>query len=159
MNLSFSRHSLSRKLSSGRIALSHTIHIFCIWQCHVAYEMWLFLTPIYGMQYLTTLCNVSSPPVQSLLSDPNPASPANAEASQLYERDRGYVRRLQVMICLTNTLRWAEYCPCLCAYLYFAVTKWLSHLYDYAAIMYLLLIIHRMILLMMQSLTVNGNCT
>ena len=30
------------------------------------------------------------PIVQSLLSDPNPASPANAEASQLYERDRGY---------------------------------------------------------------------
>lgn len=29
--------------------------------------------------------------VQSLLSDPNPASPANSEASQLYERDRGYV--------------------------------------------------------------------
>ena len=26
--------------------------------------------------------------IQSLLSDPNPASPANAEASQLYEKDR-----------------------------------------------------------------------
>jgi hypothetical protein len=39
----------------------------------------------FGLLFLFSL-------VQSLLSDPNPASPANAEASQLYERDRGYVR-------------------------------------------------------------------
>ena len=37
--------------------------------------------------------------VQSLLSDPNPASPANAEASQLYERDRReYNKRVRVVV-------------------------------------------------------------
>jgi len=38
-------------------------------------------------------------PVQSLLSDPNPASPANAEASQLYERDRReYNKRVRAVV-------------------------------------------------------------
>lgn len=38
-------------------------------------------SPIYDVAAILTS-------IQSLLSDPNPASPANAEASQLYERDR-----------------------------------------------------------------------
>ena len=38
-------------------------------------------SPIYDIAAILTS-------IQSLLSDPNPASPANAEASQLYERDR-----------------------------------------------------------------------
>eukprot|EP01039_Chlorochromonas_danica_P008256 gene8256-9105_t len=38
-------------------------------------------SPIYDISAILTS-------IQSLLSDPNPASPANAEASQLYERDR-----------------------------------------------------------------------
>jgi len=37
--------------------------------------------------------------IQSLLSDPNPASPANAEASQLFERDRReYNRRVREIV-------------------------------------------------------------
>jgi ubiquitin-conjugating enzyme E2 A len=38
-------------------------------------------SPIYDISAILTS-------IQSLLSDPNPASPANAEAAQLYERDR-----------------------------------------------------------------------
>jgi ubiquitin-conjugating enzyme E2 A len=38
-------------------------------------------SPIYDISAILTS-------IQSLLSDPNPASPANAEASQLYDRDR-----------------------------------------------------------------------
>ena len=38
-------------------------------------------SPIYDISAVLTS-------IQSLLSDPNPASPANAEASQLFERDR-----------------------------------------------------------------------
>ncbi|RYG63226.1 ubiquitin-conjugating enzyme E2 [archaeon] len=38
-------------------------------------------SPIYDISAILTS-------IQSLLSDPNPASPANAEASQLFERDR-----------------------------------------------------------------------
>eukprot|EP01033_Poteriospumella_lacustris_P005668 gene5669-4058_t len=38
-------------------------------------------SPIYDVSAILTS-------IQSLLCDPNPASPANAEASQLYERDR-----------------------------------------------------------------------
>ena len=38
-------------------------------------------SPIYDIAAILTS-------IQSLLSDPNPASPANAEAAQLYERDR-----------------------------------------------------------------------
>jgi ubiquitin-conjugating enzyme E2 A len=38
-------------------------------------------SPIYDVGAILTS-------IQSLLCDPNPASPANAEASQLYERDR-----------------------------------------------------------------------
>jgi ubiquitin-conjugating enzyme E2 A len=37
--------------------------------------------------------------IQSLLSDPNPASPANAESSQLFERDRReYNRRVREIV-------------------------------------------------------------
>ena len=37
--------------------------------------------------------------IQSLLSDPNPASPANMEASQLYERDRReYNKRVRAVV-------------------------------------------------------------
>ena len=37
--------------------------------------------------------------IQSLLSDPNPASPANAEASQLFDRDRReYNRRVREVV-------------------------------------------------------------
>eukprot|EP01038_Epipyxis_sp_PR26KG_P011627 gene11627-15574_t len=37
--------------------------------------------------------------IQSLLSDPNPASPANAEASQLYDQDRReYDRRVREVV-------------------------------------------------------------
>ena len=52
-----------------------------------------------------TLSHLLFPPpslstsVQSLLSDPNPASPANAEASQLYERDRReYNKRVRAVV-------------------------------------------------------------
>ena len=54
----------------------------------------VFLSIIYGFKYFIL--------VQSLLSDPNPASPANAEASQLYERDRGYVYHVSHSTARTN---------------------------------------------------------
>ena len=38
-------------------------------------------SPIYDIAAILTS-------IQSLLSDPNPTSPANAEASQLFEKDR-----------------------------------------------------------------------
>lgn len=49
-------------------------------------------SPIYDIAAVLTS-------IQSLLSDPNPASPANAEASQLYERDRReYNKRVRVVV-------------------------------------------------------------
>lgn len=63
----------------------------------------IFHLPVYRLYYVL---------VQSLLSDPNPASPANAEASQLYERDRGYVRAVRVTqhsTALTNTSLYLRY--------------------------------------------------
>jgi ubiquitin-conjugating enzyme E2 A len=49
-------------------------------------------SPIYDIAAILTS-------IQSLLSDPNPASPANAEASQLYERDRReYNRRVREIV-------------------------------------------------------------
>ncbi len=49
-------------------------------------------SPIYDIAAILTS-------IQSLLSDPNPASPANAEASQLYERDRReYNRRVKQVV-------------------------------------------------------------
>eukprot|EP01040_Poterioochromonas_malhamensis_P006819 gene6819-7350_t len=49
-------------------------------------------SPIYDISAILTS-------IQSLLSDPNPASPANAEASQLYERDRReYNRRVRQVV-------------------------------------------------------------
>jgi len=49
-------------------------------------------SPIYDIAAILTS-------IQSLLSDPNPASPANAEASQLFERDRReYNRRVKVLV-------------------------------------------------------------
>ena len=46
-------------------------------------------SPIYDISGILTS-------IQSLLSDPNPASPANAEASQLYEGDRrAYNKRVR----------------------------------------------------------------
>ena len=51
------------------------------------------------MTMMTWSYRIVSYPVQSLLSDPNPASPANAEASQLYERDRReYNKRVRVVV-------------------------------------------------------------
>ena len=67
------------------------------------------LTPIYHLSVYEFRYYVL---VQSLLSDPNPASPANAEASQLYERDRGYVRAVRVTqhsTALTNTSLYLRY--------------------------------------------------
>lgn len=49
-------------------------------------------SPIYDIAAILTS-------IQSLLSDPNPASPANAEASQLFERDRReYNRRVKIVV-------------------------------------------------------------
>jgi ubiquitin-conjugating enzyme E2 A len=49
-------------------------------------------SPIYDIAAILTS-------IQSLLSDPNPASPANAEASQMYERDRReYNRRVREVV-------------------------------------------------------------
>jgi len=49
-------------------------------------------SPIYDIAAVLTS-------IQSLLSDPNPASPANAEASQLYERDkREYNKRVRAVV-------------------------------------------------------------
>lgn len=49
-------------------------------------------SPIYDIAAILTS-------IQSLLSDPNPASPANAEASQLYERDRReYHKRVRAIV-------------------------------------------------------------
>ena len=49
-------------------------------------------SPIYDIAAVLTS-------IQSLLSDPNPASPANAEASQLYERDRReYNRKVREVV-------------------------------------------------------------
>jgi len=49
-------------------------------------------SPIYDVAAILTS-------IQSLLSDPNPASPANAEASQLYQSDRqGYNIRVQEIV-------------------------------------------------------------
>jgi ubiquitin-conjugating enzyme E2 A len=49
-------------------------------------------SPIYDISAILTS-------IQSLLSDPNPASPANAEASQLYERDRReYNKRVRAAV-------------------------------------------------------------
>lgn len=49
-------------------------------------------SPIYDIAAVLTS-------IQSLLSDPNPASPANAEASQLYERDRReYNKRVRAVV-------------------------------------------------------------
>ena len=49
-------------------------------------------SPIYDIAAVLTS-------IQSLLSDPNPASPANAEASQLFERDRReYHKRVRAIV-------------------------------------------------------------
>ena len=49
-------------------------------------------SPIYDIAAILTS-------IQSLLTDPNPASPANAEASQLYERDRrSYNLRVRAIV-------------------------------------------------------------
>ena len=49
-------------------------------------------SPIYDVAAILTS-------IQSLLSDPNPASPANAEASQMYEGDRReYNKRVQQVV-------------------------------------------------------------
>ena len=49
-------------------------------------------SPIYDVAAILTS-------IQSLLSDPNPASPANAEASQMYEGDRReYNKRVQEIV-------------------------------------------------------------
>jgi ubiquitin-conjugating enzyme E2 A len=49
-------------------------------------------SPIYDIAAILTS-------IQSLLTDPNPASPANAEASQLYERDRReYNKRVRAIV-------------------------------------------------------------
>lgn len=49
-------------------------------------------SPIYDIAAILTS-------IQSLLSDPNPASPANAEASQLYESDRlEYNKRVRLLV-------------------------------------------------------------
>jgi ubiquitin-conjugating enzyme E2 A len=49
-------------------------------------------SPIYDIAAVLTS-------IQSLLSDPNPASPANGEASQLYERDRReYNRKVREIV-------------------------------------------------------------
>ena len=49
-------------------------------------------SPIYDISAILTS-------IQSLLSDPNPASPANMEASQLYERDRReYNKRVRAVV-------------------------------------------------------------
>lgn len=49
-------------------------------------------SPIYDIAAILTS-------IQSLLSDPNPASPANAEASQLFERDRReYNKRVREVV-------------------------------------------------------------
>ena len=49
-------------------------------------------SPIYDISAVLTS-------IQSLLSDPNPASPANAEASQLFERDRReYNKRVRAIV-------------------------------------------------------------
>lgn len=49
-------------------------------------------SPIYDIAGILTS-------IQSLLSDPNPASPANAEASQLYDKDRReYNRRVKEVV-------------------------------------------------------------
>ena len=49
-------------------------------------------SPIYDIAAILTS-------IQSLLSDPNPASPANAEASGLFERDRReYHRRVRAIV-------------------------------------------------------------
>lgn len=49
-------------------------------------------SPIYDIAAILTS-------IQSLLSDPNPASPANSEASQLYEEDRReYNRRVREVV-------------------------------------------------------------
>ena len=49
-------------------------------------------SPIYDIAGILTS-------IQSLLSDPNPASPANAEASQLFDKDRReYNRRVKEIV-------------------------------------------------------------
>ena len=49
-------------------------------------------SPIYDIAGILTS-------IQSLLSDPNPASPANAEASQLFDKDRReYNRRVKEVV-------------------------------------------------------------
>lgn len=49
-------------------------------------------SPIYDIAAILTS-------IQSLLSDPNPASPANAEAAQLYDRDRHeYNQRVRAIV-------------------------------------------------------------
>ncbi len=49
-------------------------------------------SPIYDIAAVLTS-------IQSLLSDPNPASPANGEASNLFERDRReYTRRVREIV-------------------------------------------------------------
>ena len=49
-------------------------------------------SPIYDVAAILTS-------IQSLLSDPNPASPANSEAAQLYERDRReYNKKVQDIV-------------------------------------------------------------
>ena len=49
-------------------------------------------SPIYDIAAILTS-------IQSLLSDPNPQSPANAEAAQLYDRDRrDYNRRVREIV-------------------------------------------------------------
>lgn len=54
-------------------------------------------TPIYSVAAVLTS-------IQSLLSDPNPNSPANSEASKLFTEDRAeYIRRVQA--CVLKSLK------------------------------------------------------
>lgn len=49
-------------------------------------------SPIYNVSAVLTS-------IQSLLSDPNPNSPANSEASKLFTEDRAeYIRRVQAVV-------------------------------------------------------------
>ena len=58
-------------------------------------------SPMYGIPGI--LCSI-----QSLLCDPNPASPANPEAAKLFEKDKGEYER-KVRLCVEAS--WSDGLP------------------------------------------------
>jgi hypothetical protein len=79
----------SPRVATGTLAAVHAVYqdgSICL---DILQKAW---SPIYNVAAILTS-------IQSLLSDPNPNSPANSEASKLYTEDRAeYIRRVQATV-------------------------------------------------------------